>query len=263
VGTPTATFAHYVNQCATRAQETLTRKLYETYGQEATVTLPATVRVSCLGVVDVTALQSDAVRPSSISREELSEFLSGQRIFLPIIAIKDACMIDLHEDSTFSAAAAVALHAHNSFIPQCGLLPVVSVLESEDCFFLIYPHERFSAHDLLLFSPETVMENHAKPLFIIYQLIQGLQSLHSRGLTHDRLTSSNVMVQPNLSVFLTGIRSGAVALSNEALADESWRAIGRAMLAHIPQQVQSHRMSLREYVQAWYVCARVLHGGVE
>lgn len=85
------------------------------------------------------------------------------------------------------------------FEPHNNILPVSCAVETRSSIFLIHvPFIAHSLQDCVTFSPSVLDHSNAKPLFIIYQLLQTLLTMHDRSLTIGDITLDDIYVTENL-----------------------------------------------------------------
>jgi serine/threonine protein kinase len=65
-----------------------------------------------------------------------------------------------------------------------NICPIYGVLESADAYFVVQPFRRFTLQHVLMYDPGVIGDSHAKPLFIVYQILLALRSLHEQGIVH-------------------------------------------------------------------------------
>ncbi|XP_012942081.1 WD repeat-containing protein 81 [Aplysia californica] len=89
---------------------------------------------------------------------------------------------------------------HTNIEPQScfGLVPIDVVVETAGYFYLIQPYYSYSLQDVVAFSPTILEISHAKPLFVIYQLLQAMQALHHLGLYLGEVTISDIVMDKNM-----------------------------------------------------------------
>lgn len=98
-------------------------------------------------------------------------------------------------DSNLSMPHSKYFDAHKN------ILPAVCAIETLNCIFLIHiPHVAHNLQDCVMFSPAILDNSHTKPLFIIYQLLQTLLTLHDRSLTIGDITLNDIYLTDNLWV---------------------------------------------------------------
>jgi hypothetical protein len=89
---------------------------------------------------------------------------------------------------------------------HCNVLPALCALEMNTCFLIIQqPHICHTLQDCVTFSPAMLGTSHAKPLFIIYQLLQAMRAMHDRGLVLGDVTLNDILVTENLWIQVRNI----------------------------------------------------------
>ncbi len=81
-----------------------------------------------------------------------------------------------------------------------NLSPLLAALESQHAFYFIYPYLRFTLFDSAMHSPAMLEDSVAKPLFVLYQLLNLLNHCHSNGTTLGELGLKNIFVDARLWV---------------------------------------------------------------
>lgn len=89
-----------------------------------------------------------------------------------------------------------------SLIMKQNVVPFVCALEGKSAYFLIEPYFQHSLHNMVTFSPSVLSGSNMRPLFMIYELLQGLNWYHSRGIAHGALTLHKIKVSKGLWVYL-------------------------------------------------------------
>ena len=120
-----------------------------------------------------------------------------------------------------------------------NLAHLLAAMESKNAFYLIFPYQRFTLFDATVHSPAMFGDSVAKPLFVLYQLLQLLDHCHSKGITLGELGLKSVFVDTRLwvkvrpppSVFCS--REITDGDRNKALASEkgSGEKHGQSLLA--------------------------------
>ncbi|XP_067006086.2 WD repeat-containing protein 81 [Anabrus simplex] len=88
---------------------------------------------------------------------------------------------------------------YKNYEVHCNILPTLCAVETENHFLLIQqPFIAHSLQDCVTFSPAMLGTSHSKPLFIVYQLLQAMRSMHDRGLVLGDITLSDILVTENL-----------------------------------------------------------------
>jgi WD repeat-containing protein 81 len=82
---------------------------------------------------------------------------------------------------------------------HCNVLPAMCALEMDICFLIIQqPYICNTLQDCVTFSPAMLGTSHAKPMFIIYQILQAMRAMHDRGLVLGDITLNDILVTENL-----------------------------------------------------------------
>lgn len=87
------------------------------------------------------------------------------------------------------------------FDPNLNIFPVVCSVETLNAIFLFHiPYMGHNLTDCVTFSPAILEKCFTKPLFIAYQILQTLKSLHDRSLTLGDITLSDIYISDDLWV---------------------------------------------------------------
>ena len=81
-----------------------------------------------------------------------------------------------------------------------NLSPLLSALETDKAFFLVYEYQRFTLFDIVVHSPAMLEGSSNKPLFVVYQLLKLLSFCHNRGVTLGDLNLRNIFIDSRLWV---------------------------------------------------------------
>ena len=92
------------------------------------------------------------------------------------------------------------------------------MLESDEAFYIFSPHQQHNLQFMLMYSTRLLSASNARPLFIVFQILQVLKRLHDSGLTHGQLKPANVLLDPTLWVTITGVRSTIPNATRAAIA---------------------------------------------
>jgi len=65
-----------------------------------------------------------------------------------------------------------------------NLLQIIFVIESQTNYYLFFPLQQVSVHQLLLVQRNSLGKSNCKRLFCIYQLLKALEYLHQKGIYH-------------------------------------------------------------------------------
>ncbi|XP_068173776.1 WD repeat-containing protein 81 [Antennarius striatus] len=79
-----------------------------------------------------------------------------------------------------------------------NVLPAECLLETAEMLYVILPYSQYSLHDVVSFSPAKLANSHAKVLFIVYQVLIGLQACHAVGLSCGELSLQDIVVDEQL-----------------------------------------------------------------
>ncbi|XP_022916649.1 WD repeat-containing protein 81 isoform X2 [Onthophagus taurus] len=86
-----------------------------------------------------------------------------------------------------------------TFHVHSNVLPAVCGVETLNAIFLLHiPFIEHNLNDCVTFSPAILEKCYTKPLFIIYQLLNCLKSLHDRSLTIGDITLSDIYLNDDL-----------------------------------------------------------------
>ena len=77
---------------------------------------------------------------------------------------------------------------------------MLAALETPHAFYFVYPYLRFTLFDMALHSPAMLEDSVAKPLFVLFQLLNLLHYCHSKGATLGDLGLKNVFMDARLWV---------------------------------------------------------------
>ncbi|KAJ8975302.1 hypothetical protein NQ317_011644 [Molorchus minor] len=88
------------------------------------------------------------------------------------------------------------------FDVHLNILPVVCAVETLNAIFLLHvPYFEHNFNDCLTFSPALLDKCYSKPLFIIYQLLNILKSLHDRSLTLGDIRLSDIYITEDMWIY--------------------------------------------------------------
>lgn len=77
------------------------------------------------------------------------------------------------------------------------------LLESDSAFFVLQPYFVYSLYDCVTFSPSKLSGSYAKPVFVIYQLIQAVSQAHRQGVPVGDISLSDLLIDNRLWLRLT------------------------------------------------------------
>ncbi|GFR67396.1 WD repeat-containing protein 81 [Elysia marginata] len=98
-----------------------------------------------------------------------------------------------------------------------GLVPIDFVIETDECFFLVQPYFHYSLRDSVMFSPTILETSYAKSLFIVYQLLHTMHSLHNIGLCMGDLRLTDILMDKNMWLHITSPRLSVLRSKNSDL----------------------------------------------
>lgn len=158
----------------------------------------------------------------------------------PVIHYKlDRLRSDSVSDETSSSQMDIETQNANHY-------PFLAAIESNTHFYLIYnPLLENSLLDCVTYSPAILDKNYNKPLFIVYQLLNLLKSIHEKGLLLGEIGSNDIFMTENLLLHvIPRIESNLIAYEfEEAPAVVEPRPT--TPLLSSPQQ------TLKGYCQLW------------
>ena len=83
---------------------------------------------------------------------------------------------------------------------HANLAHLLGAVESKNAFYLMFPYQRYTLFDATVHSPAMFCDSVAKPLFVLYQLLQLLDHCHRKGVTLGELGLKSVYVDTRLWV---------------------------------------------------------------
>lgn len=108
------------------------------------------------------------------------------------------------------------------FEPHNNILPVSCAVETRSAIFLLHvPFIPHTVQDCVMFSPAVLDHSNAKPLFIIYQLLQTLLTMHDRSLTIGDITLDDIYLTDNLWIHVVPRLASNLHVQQVLLADKS------------------------------------------
>ncbi|XP_044733359.1 WD repeat-containing protein 81 [Chrysoperla carnea] len=114
-------------------------------------------------------------------------------VFREIIIRAYGCPIINIIDSTQNIPQSKHYESHPNW------LQVLCCIESNTCFYTIHlPYVEHTLLDCLTYSPAILESSYTKPLFIIFQLLQALRTMHDRGLTIGDISLNDIHIDQNL-----------------------------------------------------------------
>ena len=102
---------------------------------------------------------------------------------------------------------------------HANLTPLLAAFESQHAFYLVFPYLRFTLFDAIMHSPAMLEDSVAKPLFVMFQLLQLLDHCHNHGLTLGELGLKNIFIDSRLWVQVR--LPASIICSDRQKADET------------------------------------------
>ncbi|KAF9951307.1 hypothetical protein BGZ70_001039 [Mortierella alpina] len=117
------------------------------------------------------------------------------------------------QDDGRSSPRLVLMENRESSVRQApaNIAPATVIIESDNAHYCISPHRSGGAtglttlQDLLRFNPGN-LNTSLKKGFLVYQLLKAVKGLHDNGIVHGSLKPSNIYIDENLWISLTGIK---------------------------------------------------------
>ncbi|KAI8342526.1 hypothetical protein BC941DRAFT_142039 [Chlamydoabsidia padenii] len=91
---------------------------------------------------------------------------------------------------------------------NANLPDVFAIVESDTAWYFLATYRGTTLQDLITYNPG-ILDSNLKKGFIVYQLLRIMASLHSRGVLHGDVRASNILVDENLWIQLSGIQYGS------------------------------------------------------
>ncbi|ORZ05046.1 hypothetical protein BCR42DRAFT_182418 [Absidia repens] len=145
---------------------------------------------------------------------------------------EDQCSIltlqDVDDDYDNCSAENVSPSLRTTSIPtqplpadtsNSNLPDVFAIVESDTAYYFLATYRGTTLQDLITYNPG-ILDSNLKKGFIIYQLLRIVASLHSRGILHGNILPSNIFVDENLWIQISGIQYGSKTLNNDVSMDE-------------------------------------------
>ncbi|CAO3568262.1 unnamed protein product [Mortierella alpina] len=113
------------------------------------------------------------------------------------------------------------------------------IIESDSAHYCISPHRSGGAtglttlQDLLRFNPGN-LNTSLKKGFLVYQLLKAVKGLHDNGIVHGSLKPSNIYIDENLWISLTGIKCSVPYTETAGFSEPDAHFPGGA----IPEEIQ-------------------------
>ncbi|KAF9969340.1 WD repeat-containing protein 81, partial [Actinomortierella ambigua] len=148
------------------------------------------------------------------------------------------------EDSSCSSSSASSGQA------PANIAKATSIIESDRAYYCISPHRLGGSQglttmdNLLRFHPGA-LDTSLKKGFLAYQLIKAVKGLHSKGIVHGNLRASNVYVDENLWITLTGIQCSVPYEKDQAAKTENSPTPSLLYPPQLPREVQEDSVVMK------------------
>lgn len=121
--------------------------------------------------------------------------------------------------------------------------PFIAAIESNSHFYLFYyPLIEYCLYDCITYSPAILDKTYNKPLFIVYQLLNLLKSIHEKGLLLGDISSNDIYLNENLMVrVIPKLESNLIQFEE---------TINENLEATMPLSLNP-QYSLKNYCQLW------------
>lgn len=94
------------------------------------------------------------------------------------------------------------VEASDHFYVHLNILPVYCAIETPKTMFLLHMYVEHNLSDCLTFSPALILKCYTKPLFIVYQLLNILKSLHDRSLTLGEISLRDIYMTEDMWIYV-------------------------------------------------------------
>ncbi|KAF9904323.1 hypothetical protein EC991_002829 [Linnemannia zychae] len=119
--------------------------------------------------------------------------------------------------------------------PPSNIASATVIIESDDAHYCLSPHRSGGAtglttlQDMLRFNSGN-LNTSLKKGFLVYQLLKAVKGLHENGLIHGNINPSNIYIDENLWISLTGIKCSVPhrptnALKNAAVERSEYKSL--------------------------------------
>ncbi|CAH1187105.1 unnamed protein product, partial [Phyllotreta striolata] len=97
----------------------------------------------------------------------------------------------------------LSIPSSNQFEVDLNIFPALCAVETQSAIFLLHaPYVEYNVADCVTFSPAIFDKSHTKSLFIIYQLLNVLKSLHERSLTLGEISLNDIYINEDMWVHI-------------------------------------------------------------
>ncbi|XP_057667773.1 WD repeat-containing protein 81 isoform X2 [Diorhabda carinulata] len=105
-------------------------------------------------------------------------------------------IINTYEES-LNVSQSAQFHVH------LNIFPALCAVETPKAMFIFHlPYIEHNINDCVTFSPAILDKSHTKSLFIVYQLLNVLKTLHERSLTLGDITLNDIFVSEDMWIYI-------------------------------------------------------------
>ncbi|KAI7824731.1 hypothetical protein BC939DRAFT_140564 [Gamsiella multidivaricata] len=150
------------------------------------------------------------------------------------------------EDDSCSASRLVPMERSVGSMAQpipANIAAATVIIESDDAHYCLSPHRSGGAtglttlQDLLRFNPGN-LNTSLKKGFLVFQLLTAVKGLHQKGLIHGSLRPSNIYIDENLWIKLTGIKCSAPYQNTSEARDAREGDLRESLGWRLPKEIQ-------------------------
>ena len=131
-----------------------------------------------------------------------------------------------------------------------GLVPIDFVIESDEHFILLQPYFHYSLRDSVMFSPTILETSYAKSLFIVYQLLHTMHSLHNTGLCMGDIRLSDILMDKNMWLHITSPRLRTLRCKNLDFSSPEDDSASMYLTANSPEGIPPSNSFLYNHTSA-------------
>ncbi|CAG8476604.1 12165_t:CDS:10 [Acaulospora morrowiae] len=183
----------------------------------------------------LTDLELQLVRQKAFV-EKFIEMLYPECAYFKILPQQenDVLSVELHSQPDWSSDMPITTSPN--------LIDVFAVLESDRAYYFIAPYRGTTLQDLLKYS-SGVLNSNVKKSFILYQLLRTVQNLHKRGVIHGGLKTSNILVDENLWITLTGFECSVPTTVGGS--DQVSQSANDFVMENIPRKIKEDSLTMK------------------
>lgn len=191
-----------------------------------------------------TLTSMDLVPHDTVLRECISRMYGCSIIHAQLDKL-DGKLSDATESTSSSSAFLAEYDAH------VNLYPVLVAIETKTHFVLVHGAcIDTTLMDCVTYSPAVIAKSHNKPLFIIYQLLQLLKTLHQRGLFLGNINLTDIYLSENLWLNIMP-RLDANILQLEQIDDDAPPVLSRSNKFIQQKYATKEAYSVKDYCEMW------------